>query len=72
MKTVETGDRKVGEFGEEDPDERSKRRKVWKFVRIGQEKYRKPEQDAMLAGAGEDEFIKCFDDITGKQMPCML
>ena len=27
----------------------------------------KLEQDAMLAGAGEeDEFIKCFDDITGK------
>ena len=30
----------------------------------------KPEQDAMLAEAGEeDEFIKCFDDITGKEMP---
>ena len=28
------------------------------------------EQDAMLAEAGaEDEFIKCFDDITGKELP---
>ena len=38
---------------------------VWKLVRFGQEKCKKPEQDAMLAGAGdEDEFFKCFDDIT--------
>ena len=30
----------------------------------------KPEQGAMLAEAGEeDEFIKCFDDITGKELP---
>ena len=29
----------------------------------------KPEQDAMLAEAGEEhEFIKCFDDITGKEL----
>ena len=43
---------------------------VRKLVRFGQEKYRKPEQDAMLAGAGdEDEFFKCFDDITGKELP---
>ena len=27
------------------------------------------EQDAMLAEGGEDEFIKCFDDITGKELP---
>ena len=27
----------------------------------------------MLAGAGEeDEFIKCFDDITGKELPWQL
>ena len=33
-------------------------------------KYKKPEQDAMLAGAGdEDEFVRCFDDITGKELP---
>ena len=30
----------------------------------------KLEQDAMLAEAGEEnEFIKCFDDITGKELP---
>ena len=30
----------------------------------------KIEQDAMLADAGEeDEFNKCFDDITGKELP---
>ena len=30
----------------------------------------KPEQDEMLAGAGEeDEFIKYFDDISGKELP---
>ena len=30
----------------------------------------KLEQDAMLAEAGEqDEFTKCFDDITGKELP---
>ena len=29
----------------------------------------KLEQDAMLAGAGEeDKFTKCFDDITGKEL----
>ena len=29
----------------------------------------KIEQDAMLAEAGEeDEFIKCLDDITGKEL----
>ena len=29
-----------------------------------------PEQGAMLAEAGEeDDFIKCFDDITGKEVP---
>ena len=27
-------------------------------------------QDAMLAEAGEEDgFIKCFDDITGKELP---
>ena len=37
---------------------------------MGQETYKKPDQDAMLAGAGEeDEFIKCFDDVTGKELP---
>ena len=44
--------------------------KVWKSVRVGQEVYTKLEEDAMLAGAGEeDDFIKCFDDITGKELP---
>ena len=29
-----------------------------------------PEQDAMLAEAGEeDEFIRCCADVTGKELP---
>ena len=41
--------------------------KVWKSLRVGQVVYTKLEEDAMLAGAGEeDDFIKCFDDITWK------
>ena len=56
VKKNEMGDPKVGKAG--------------KSVRFGQEECTKPEQDAMLAGAGEeDEFIKCFDDITGKELP---
>ena len=60
MKKVETGDGQVGDLVEKmqvnDP-------------RVG-EKYKKPEQDAMLAEAGEEhEFIKCIDDTTGKELP---
>ena len=56
LKQIQMNDAKVG--------------KVGRSVRRGQEEYMKPEQDAMLAGAGEeDEFIKCFDDITGKELP---
>ena len=67
MKKVEMGDMKVEELVKKvhmhDP-------KVWKSVRFGQEEYTKPEQDAMLAEAGEeDKLIKCFDDITGKELP---
>ena len=44
--------------------------KVWRSVSVGREKHKKPEQDATLAGAGEeDEVIKCFDDFTGKELP---
>ena len=43
---------------------------VWNLVRFGQEKCKRPEQDATLAGAGdEDEFFKCFDDMTRKELP---
>ena len=56
MKKIQMYDPKVG--------------KVWRMFRFGQEEHEKPEQDAMLAGAGEeDEFIKCFDDIIGKELP---
>ena len=42
---------------------------VWNLVRFGQEKCKKPEQDAILAGArDEDEFFKCFDDMAGKEL----
>ena len=44
--------------------------KVCRSKRFGQEEYTKSEQDAMLAEAGEEhEFIKCFDGITGKELP---
>ena len=44
--------------------------KVWRSGIFGQEECVKPEQGAMLAEAGEeDEFIKCFDDITRKELP---
>ena len=37
---------------------------------FGQEECMKLEQDAMLADADqEEEFIKCFDDITGRDRP---
>ena len=43
---------------------------LWRLVRVGQEEYLNLEQDAMVAEAGEeDEFIKCCDDITGKELP---
>ena len=44
--------------------------KVGRSARFGEEEYLKPEHDAMLAEAGEDnEFIKCFADIIGKELP---
>ena len=44
--------------------------KVGESVRFGQVEHTKLEQDAMLAEAGEeDELIKCFDDITGRELP---
>ena len=71
MKKVdETCDRKVGEMVQNIQMNDPKVGKVWKLVTFGQEKYKKPEEDAMLAGAGvEDEFIKCFDDIAAKELP---
>ena len=43
--------------------------KVGKSVRLGQEEYLKAEQDAMLTESGEeDEFIRCYDDITQKEL----
>ena len=53
---IEMGDPQVG--------------KVGKSINFGREECTEPEQDAMLAGAGEeDTFIECFDDITGKELP---
>ena len=66
---TETGDRKVGELVKKIQMKDPKVEKVVKFVRFGQEKYKKPERDAMLAGAGEeDKLFKFFDDITGKEL----
>ena len=70
MKKVETGGMKVGELVKKTQMNEPKVGKVGRSVRLGQEEYLKPEQDAMLAEAGEeDEFVKCFDDIAGKEMP---
>ena len=44
-------------------------RKVLRLARFGQEEYKKHEQDAMLAGDGEDGGIKCFDVNIGKGLP---
>ena len=70
MKRVETGDMKVGELVKKIQMNDPKVGKVRKVGSFGQGEYTKPEHDAMLAGAGEeDEFIKCFDDITGEVLP---
>ena len=70
MKVVQTGGVKVGELVKKIQMNETKVGKVWRSVTVGQEEYLKPEQDAMLAEAGEEDgFIKCFDDITGKEQP---
>ena len=64
------GGMKVGELVKKIHMNEPKFGKVWKSERFGQEECMKPEQDAMLAEAGEEnEFIKCIDDITGKELP---
>ena len=43
--------------------------KVGRSVRVGQEEYLKLEEDALPAGATEeDKIIKCFGDIIGKEL----
>ena len=40
-----------------------------KISEIWSREYTKLEQDALLAGTGEEkQFTKCFDDITGKEL----
>ena len=69
VKVVQTGGVKVGELVKKIHMHETKVGKVWRSVTVGQEEYLKPEQDAMLAEAGEEDgFIK-FDDITGKEQP---
>ena len=76
VRKMEMGDPKVGKIGEvaklvkkiqmNEPQVG----KVWKSVKFGQEEYTKPEEDAMLARVGEESLLlKCFDDITGKELP---
>ena len=70
MKQVESGDMKVGQLVKKISMHDPRVGKVRKSARVGQVECTKPEQDAMLAEAGEeDKFIKCFDDITGKELP---
>ena len=60
---------KVGELVRKIQTNGSKVGKVGRSARCDQEEGMKIEQDAMLARAGEeDEFIKCHDDITGKEL----
>ena len=55
MRKIQTNGSKVG--------------KVGRSARCDQEECMNIEQDAMLARAGEeDEFTKCYDDITGKEL----
>ena len=69
MKKVETGDEKVRELVKRIQMNDSKVGQVRKSVRVGHQEYTNLEQDAMLAGAGEeDEYIKCFGDVTGKEL----
>ena len=69
MKKVETGGMKVEELVKKIQVNDPKIGNVWKSVKIGQEEYKKPEQDAMPAGASEeDKIIKCFGDIIGKEL----
>ena len=64
------GDPKVGELVTKIQKKESKVGKVWRSARFGQDECTKPEQDAVLAGAGgEVKFVKCVDDITGNQLP---
>ena len=70
VKKIEMGAAKIGKLVQRIQMNDPKVGKVWKSVRFGQEEYTKPEQAAMLAGAGEeDKFINGFDDITGKELP---
>ena len=67
LKKIEMGAPKIGKLVKKNLIGDPKVGKVGNTVRFGQVEYTKPEQDAMLAGAGEeDKFIKCSDDITGK------
>ena len=70
MKKVETGDGKVRELVKRIQMNDSEVGQVRTSVRVGQQEYTNLEQDAILAGAGEeDEYIKCFGDVTGKELP---
>ena len=69
MKKVETGGVKVGELVKKIHMNEPTVGKVWRSVGVSQEEYLKPEQDAILAAAGEEDgFIKCLDDTTGKEL----
>ena len=43
---------------------------VEKSVKCGQEECKKHEKNVMIAGVcDEDKFVKCLDDITGRELP---
>ena len=69
MKNIETGDMKVGELVKRIQMNETEVGKVWRSARFVQEECIKLEQDAVLAEAGEEnEFFKCFNDTTGKEL----
>ena len=44
--------------------------KVEKSVKCGPEECNKYEKNVMIAGVSdEDKFVKCLDDITGRELP---
>ena len=69
-KKNETGDGRVGELVKKIQMNDPTVGKAWKLEGFGQERCKKPEQEATLPGAGEEDgFIKCYDDTTGKELP---
>ena len=70
VKKVEMGDIKMGKLVEEVLMNDQKIGEVEKSVKCGQEECKKHEKNVMIAGVSdEDKFVKCLDDIIGRESP---